>query len=80
MGQNACANQNLCMTIGLQAKRNTFACANQVGDKVVFLTNKNIKKFRSILKGTRCRRLEARSDEEQNLLTVLEGLEDLVEC
>merc|ERR1711865_332416 len=95
MGQNALANQNLCMAIGLQAKGNTFARANQVGDwilraeridlrvdgtdKVVVLTNKNIKKFRSILKGTHRRRLEARSDEEQNLLTVLEELEDLVE-
>merc|ERR1712238_1716 len=95
MGQNALANQNLCMAIGLQAKGNTFACANQVGDwilraeridlrvdgtdKIVVLTKKNIKKFRSILKGTRRRRLEARSDEEQNLLNVLEELEDLVE-
>merc|ERR1711865_54756 len=75
MGQNALANQNLCMAIGLQAKGNTFARAN----KVVVLTNKNIKKFRSILKGTHRHRLEARSDEEQNLLTVLEELEDLVE-
>ena len=31
------------------------------------------------MKGTRRRRLEARSDEEQNLLTKLEELEDLVE-
>ena len=31
------------------------------------------------MEGNRRRRLEARSDEEQNLLTVLEELEDLVE-
>merc|ERR1712238_497649 len=95
MGQNALANQNLCMAIGLQAKENTFARANQVGDwilraeridlrvdgtdKVVVLTKKNIKKFKNILKGTRRRRLEARSDKELNLLTKLEELEDLVE-
>merc|ERR1712238_437627 len=95
MGQNALANLNLCMAIGLQSEEDAFARANQVGDwilraeridlrvdgtdKVVVLTNKNIKKFRSILKGTHRRRLEARSDEEENLLTVLEELEDLVE-
>merc|ERR1712238_391159 len=72
-----------------------FARANQVGDwilraeridlrvdgtdKALVLTRKNIKKFKNILKGTRCRRLEARSDEELNLLTELEELEDLVE-
>merc|ERR1712161_58570 len=94
-GQNALANQDLCMAIGLQSEGDAFARANQVGDwilraeridlrvdgtdKVVVLTKKNIKKFRSILKGTRRRRLEARSDEEENLLTVLEELEDLVE-
>merc|ERR1712194_717298 len=92
MGRNALANQNLCMAIGLQLKGNKFARANQVGDwilraerielrvdgtdKAIVLTKKNIKKFSSILKGTRRRRLEARSDEEQNLLTVLEELED----
>merc|ERR1712194_250006 len=48
-------------------------------DEVLVLTKKNIKKFKNILKGTRRRRLEARSDEEQNLLTELEKLEDLVE-
>merc|ERR1712161_157936 len=95
MGWNALAVQHLCMAIGLQSEGNTFARANQIGDwilraeridlhvdgtdKVVVLTKKNIKKFRSILKGTRRRRLEARSDEEENLLTVLEELEDLVE-
>merc|ERR1712238_599323 len=35
MGQNALANQNLCMAIGLQAKENTFARANQVGDWIL---------------------------------------------
>merc|ERR1712194_147765 len=95
MGWNALAVQHLCMAIGLQSEGNTFARANQVGDwilraeridlhidgtdKAIVLTNKNIKKFRSILKGTRRRRLEAKSDEEQNLLTKLEELEDLVE-
>jgi len=48
-------------------------------DEVLVLTKKNIKKFKNILKGTRRRRLEARSDEERNLLTELEKLEDLVE-
>jgi len=48
-------------------------------DDALVLTKKNIKKFKSILKGTRRRRLEARSDEERNLLTELEKLEDLVE-
>ena len=47
-------------------------------DDALVLTKQNIKKFKSILKGTRRRRLEARSDEERNLLTVLEELEDLV--
>merc|ERR1712161_149336 len=61
MGQNALANQDLSIAIGLQVDK------------------KNIKKFRSILKGTHRRHLEARSDEEQNLLTKLEELEDLVE-
>ena len=95
MGQNALANQNLGMAIGLQLKKDKFVHANQVGDwvlraerielrvagtdKAFVLTKKNIKKFRSILKGTHRRRLEARSDEERNLLTVLEELEDLVE-
>merc|ERR1712086_709876 len=95
MGWNALAVQHLCMAIGLQSEGNTFARANQIGDwilraeridlhidgtdKAIVLTNKNIKKFRSILKRTRRRRLEAKSDEEQNLLTKLEELEDLVE-
>merc|ERR1712194_258740 len=95
MGRNALANQNLCMAIGLQLKEDKFVRANQVGDwilraerielhvygtdKAIVLTKKNINKFRSILKGTHRRRLEARSDEERNLLTVLEELEDLVE-
>merc|ERR1712085_62064 len=48
-------------------------------DATLVFTKKNIKKFRNILKGKRRRRLEARSDEEQNLLTKLEELEDLVE-
>merc|ERR1719148_600796 len=48
-------------------------------DDALVLTKKNIKQFKNILKGTRRRRLEARSDEEQNLLTKLEELEDLVE-
>merc|ERR1712238_167276 len=43
------------------------------------LTKKNIRKFKNILNGKRRRRLEARSDEERNLLTELEELEDLVE-
>merc|ERR1712238_277457 len=80
---------------GYNLEGNTFARANQVGDwifraerielridgtdKTVVFTKKNIKKFRSILKGTRRRRLEAKSDEEQTLLTKLEKLEDLVE-
>merc|ERR1712194_831794 len=95
MGWNALAVQHLCMAIGLQSEGNTFARANQIGDwilragridlhvngtdKVIVLTNKNIKKFQSILKGTHRRRLEAKSDEEQDLLTKLEELEDLVE-
>merc|ERR1712028_52822 len=95
MGQNAQANQNLCMAIGLQLKEDTFVRANQVGDwilraelielrvdgadKALVLTKKNIKKFRSILKGTHRRRLEAKSDKEQNLLTELDESEDLVE-
>ena len=74
---------------------NTFARANQIGDwilcaeridlrvdgtdKAIVLTKKNIKKFRSILKGTCRRRLEAKSYNEQNLLIKLEELEDLVE-
>merc|ERR1712194_961429 len=90
MGQNSLANKNLCMAIGLQSEENTFARANQVGDwilhaeridlrvdgtdKTIMFTNKNIKKFRSILKGTYRRRLEAKSDEEQNLLIKLEDL------
>merc|ERR1711935_105651 len=87
MGWNALANQNLCMTIGLQLNTDKFVRANQVGDWVLraerielrvgagalVLTKNNIKKFKSILKGTRRRRLEARSDEEQNLLTELEA-------
>merc|ERR1712161_122190 len=48
-------------------------------DDALVLTKKNFKKFKNILKGTRRRRLEARSDEERNLLTELEKLEDLVE-
>merc|ERR1719162_1830425 len=95
MGRNAQANQNLCMAIGLQLNGDTFVRANQIGDwilraelielrvdgadKALVLTKKNIKKFRSILKGTHRRSLEARSDEELNLLTELEELEDLVE-
>merc|ERR1712238_470178 len=93
MGQNALANQDLCMAIGLQVDKKKFVRANQVGYWVLraerielqagagkgdtlVLTKKNIKKFKNILKGTRRRRLEARSDVEQNLLT---ELEDLVE-
>merc|ERR1712238_288116 len=96
MGQNALANQDLSIAIGLQVDKKNFVRANQVGywvlraerielrvgvgaDDALVLTKKNIKKFRSILKGTRRRHLEARSDEEQNLLTKLEELEDLVE-
>merc|ERR1712238_365790 len=96
MGQNALANQDLSIAIGLQVDKKNFVRANQVGywvlraerielrvgvgaDDALVLTKTNIKKFKSILKGTRRRRLEARSDEEQNLLTELEELEDLVE-
>jgi len=95
MGRNAQANQNLCMAIGLQLNEDKFVRANQVGDwilraelielrvdgsdKALVLTEKNIGKFRSILKGTHRRRLEAKSDEERNLLTELEESEDLVE-
>merc|ERR1712238_290135 len=95
MGRNAQANQNLCMGIGLQLNEDNFVRANQVGDwilraelielrvdgtdKALVLTKKNIKKFRSILKGTHRRRLEANSDEERDLLTELEVSEDLVE-
>merc|ERR1712161_111969 len=95
MGRNALADQNFCMAIGLQLEGNTFARANQVGDwilraeridlrvdgtdKAIVLTNKNIKIFRRILKGTHRRHLEAKSDEERNLLIKLEELEDLVE-
>jgi len=95
MGRNAQANQNLCMAIGLQLNEDKFVRANQVGDwilraelielrvdgadKALVLTEKNINKFRSILKGTHRRRLEAKSDEERNLLTELEESEDLVE-
>merc|ERR1712238_52271 len=83
------ANQDLCMAIGLQVDKKKFVRANQVGywvlraerielragigaDDALVLTKKN-------MKGTRRRRLEARSDEEQNLLTELEELEYLVE-
>ena len=68
MGRNAQANQNLCMAIGLQLKEDEFVPANQVGDWIlcaelielcvddadnaIVLTKNNIKKFRSILKGT----------------------------
>merc|ERR1719157_498196 len=95
MGRNAQANQNLCMAIGLQLNGDTFVRANQIGDWILraelielrvdgtdtalVLTKKNIKKFRSILKGTHRRSLEARSDEELNLLTELDESEDLVE-
>merc|ERR1712238_542355 len=96
MGQNALANQDLCMAIGLQVEKKKFVRANQVGywvlraerielragagkDDTLVLTKKNIKKFQNILKGKRRRRLEAKSDEERNLLTKLEELEDLVE-
>merc|ERR1719148_285805 len=96
MGQNAQANQNLCMAIGVQLNEDKFVRANQVGDWVLraelielrvgagvdntlVLTKKNLKKFKNILKGTRRRRMGARSDEERNLLTKLEELEDLVE-
>merc|ERR1712085_130210 len=48
-------------------------------DDTLVLNKKNIKKFQNILKGKRRRRLDARSDEEQNLLTKLEELEDLVD-
>merc|ERR1711865_1314058 len=96
MGQNALANQDLCMAIGLQVNKKKFGRANQVGywvlraerielragagkDGTLVLTKKNTKKFQNILKGKRRRRLEAKSDEERNLLTKLEELEDLVE-
>ena len=95
MGRNAQANQNLCMAIGLQLKEDEFVPANQVGDRIlcaelielrvddadnaIVLTKNKIKKFRSILKGTHCPRLEGKSDKEQNLLIKLEKLEDLVE-
>merc|ERR1711865_1199175 len=96
MGQNALANQNLCMAIGLQLNADKFVRVNQVGywvlraerielrvgagaDDALVLTEQNIKKFKDILRGTRRRRLEAKSDEERNLLTKLEELEDLVE-
>ena len=68
MGRNTQANQNLCMAIGLQLNEDKFVRANQVGDwilraelielrvdgtdKALVLTKKNIKRFRSILKGT----------------------------
>merc|ERR1712194_908053 len=45
-------------------------------DDTLVLNKKNIKKFKNILKGKRRRRLDARSDEERNLL---DKLEDLVE-
>merc|ERR1712238_44772 len=48
-------------------------------DDALVLTKKNIKQFKNILKGTHRRRLEARSDEEQNLLTKLEELEEYQE-
>merc|ERR1711935_828751 len=48
-------------------------------DDTLVLNKKNIKKFQNILKGKRRRRLDARSDEERNLLTKLDKLEDLVE-
>merc|ERR1712194_1002994 len=75
-----------------RTSKTKFVRANQVGDwilraelielrvdgtdKAVVLTKKNIKKFSSILKGTHRRRLEAKSDEERNLLTKLEESED----
>ena len=95
MGRNAQANQNLCMVIGLQLKEDEFVPANQVGDWIlcaelielrvddadnaIVLTKNNIKKFRSILKGTHCPCLEGKFDKEQKLLIKLEKLEDLLE-
>ena len=77
------------MIIRLQLEGNTFARANQVGDLIlraesielrvdstnttVVLIKNNIKKFKIVLNGTRRCRLE------ENLLTVLEKLVDLVE-
>merc|ERR1712238_397906 len=89
MGQNALANKNLCMAIGLQLESNKKVRANRVGDwivraqtieirineQAVILTSDNIKNFKKILKGSRRRRAEARSDDERNLLTELEELE-----
>ena len=46
--------------------------------KPLFSVKKRTKKIRSILKKTRCCHLKTKIGEEQNLLTVLEELKDLV--
>merc|ERR1712194_633211 len=62
----------------LRAERIELRVGTGKDDSLV-LNKKNIKKFQNILKGKRRRRLDARSDEERNLLTKLDKLEDLVE-
>merc|ERR1712238_310823 len=93
MGWNALAEEKLSMAIGLQVDATKFVRGTQVGDwilraeliefriddKSVVLTAQNIKKFKNILKGTRRRRMEATSEEEQTLLIELEEFEELVD-
>ena len=83
------------MSIGKQLEEILSSSANQVGhwvrcadsielrvisiDKAVVFLQKNIKQFKGILKGTCCRRLGAISDKDQNLLTVLKKVEELVQ-
>merc|ERR1711935_587120 len=63
----------------LRAERIELRVGTGKDDNTLVLNKKNIKKFQNILKGKRRRRLDARSDEERNLLTKLDKLEDLVE-
>merc|ERR1712238_578854 len=93
MGWNALAEEKLSMAIGLQVDATKFVRGTQVGDwilraelidfrildKSVVLTAQNIRKFQNILKGTRRRRMEATSKEEQTLLIELEEFEELVD-
>merc|ERR1712161_92350 len=79
MGQNALANQDLCMAIGFFVL-NVLSYVLVLVRMILLFSPKRIsKKFQNILKGKRRRRLEAKSDEERNLLIKLEELEDLVE-
>merc|ERR1712238_438109 len=93
MGWNALAEEKLSMAIGLQVDATKFVRGTQVGDwilraeliefrildKSVVLKAQNIRNFQNILKGTRRRRMDATSKEEQTLLIELEEFEELVD-